>query len=113
MTDQEKPIVELSQLRDLIGDDKELEQTLISLFLTSSVDDLSYLENNCKDGEDEEWKRHAHSLKGSSRNIGAFGMGDLCSKGQDSYNVSAAEKKELYLQIQAEFDKVKDFLSKV
>jgi HPt (histidine-containing phosphotransfer) domain-containing protein len=112
MTDQEKPIVDLGQLRELIGGDRELEQTLINLFITSSAEDLNYLQNNFKDEEDIQWQRHAHSLKGSSRNMGAFGLGDLCSKAQDSYKASATEKKEIYLQIQAEFDRVKDFFSK-
>ena len=113
MTDEVEQIVQLSQLREIVGDDKELEQSLISMFISSSEENIEYLKNNFKDNEDDLWKLNAHSLKGASRNIGAVNLGDLCSIAQDAFAGSAVEKQDLYLKIQAEFDKVKEFLSNV
>lgn len=110
MKNQDQAIVDLKNLRELIGEDPQLEQDIISLFLSSSIENINYLKNNAKDNEDGEWKINSHSLKGASKNIGAMHLGDLCSKAQEAYCDSASEKQKIYLEIEEEFEKVKTFL---
>ena len=111
--DMSRPIVDLTNLREIIGNDKALEKNLIELFLSSSKDNIGYLQRNCLDKVDAEWKMNAHSLKGATRNIGASTLAELCAKAQELHSAPAATKKEIYLQIQSEYERVKDYLMKI
>jgi HPt (histidine-containing phosphotransfer) domain-containing protein len=105
--------VNLSQLRDLTDGNEELEQSLFELFYTSSEENLTYLEANCTDAEDVDWKRNAHSLKGAAKNIGAEKLGEICAKAQEMYVAPAPVKRAIIGQIKIEYAKVKEFLQNV
>lgn len=105
--------VDLTDLRSMTDGDKELELALFDEFRKSSEKYLSIMSEHCHDGPDEIWRSSAHALKGISYNLGAMHMGDLCRQAQDSYNTDAAAKRDLMVQLSAEYLRVKDFLSRV
>jgi HPt (histidine-containing phosphotransfer) domain-containing protein len=43
---------------------------------------------------DEEWRNACHALKGASRGIGAFAVGDLCEKGERLIGSAADEPRK-------------------
>jgi HPt (histidine-containing phosphotransfer) domain-containing protein len=105
--------VDLTDLRSMTDGDKEMEIALFQEFYSSSEASIQALAAQCTDGQNEAWRSVAHALKGTSLNLGAKALGDLCKKAQENPAASAAEKKTLLGAIQSEYAKVKAFLEKV
>jgi HPt (histidine-containing phosphotransfer) domain-containing protein len=105
--------VDLTDLRSMTDGDKEMEIALFQEFFSSSENSMQTLAAQCTDGQNETWRSVAHALKGTSLNLGAKVLGDLCKKAQENPAASAADKKTLLDAIQAEYAKVKVFLEKV
>jgi histidine phosphotransfer protein HptB len=59
---------QLAELMELMGDDFD---SLVEAYLRDSTDRLMQLERALADGNFEQARRQAHSLKGSSSNLGA------------------------------------------
>lgn len=66
----------LETLRDVMGDDFH---HLIDTFIKDSDERIRHLHAAIAAGESDTIRRTAHSLKGSSSNIGAAQMAALCS----------------------------------
>lgn len=66
----------LETLRDVMGDDFH---HLIDTFIKDSDERIRHLHAAIAAGESDTIRRTAHSLKGSSSNIGAAQMATLCS----------------------------------
>lgn len=67
----------LDMLKELIGDDlKEILQA----YLDTAPDSIARLEQAIQNGDGNEVRMHAHSLKGSSANIGANDLSASCSQ---------------------------------
>jgi len=60
------------------GGDESFERELIESYLHESPEVLSQLNNSVQAGDSEAAARAAHALKGSSRAIGADGVGEVC-----------------------------------
>ena len=105
------PPVDLANLRDMIGNDKELESELFEEYRSSSESILDELDNYCQqESDNESWKKAAHALKGIAYNLGANKLGELCKEAQDAYTLPANEKKMLLEKIQSENKSVLDYL---
>lgn len=104
--------VDLTNLREMTDGDKELEKQLFSEYFSSSEECINTLQNNCTDGENESWRTAAHAFKGTSYNLGAQNLGDLCKKAQESNAAPATKKQEMLQAIQSEYQNVKTFLQK-
>lgn len=102
--------VDLTNLREMTDGDKELESQLFSEFFTSSEECIATLKNNCSDGTNEVWRTAAHALKGTSYNLGAAKLGDLCKKAQENNAAFSLEKQAMLNDIQLEYADVKKFL---
>lgn len=105
--------VDLTNLRSMTDGDKDLEVILFHEFCSSAEVALQKMAENSGDGHNESWRSIAHALKGTSYNLGANGMGNLCKAAQNNPAASATEKRELLERLQAEYAQVKQFLKTV
>lgn len=91
----------ISELKDILADDFPV---LVTTYLEDSGERIARLEAAIADADAANIRVEAHSLKGSSSNLGATGLADLCSKLE---NCGAAEELDsapiLFSQIQSEF----------
>ncbi|WP_126454008.1 ATP-binding protein [Sulfuriflexus mobilis] len=77
---QQKPefqaLIELEQ----IGADTQLLAELTDSFMTDTSDILDKMQTCVDDGNNDELRRHLHSLKGCSGNLGAMMIHDTCDR---------------------------------
>ncbi|MGB0720421.1 MAG: Hpt domain-containing protein [Bdellovibrionales bacterium] len=105
-------VVDLTNLREAIDGDKELEQELFDEFISSSKVLIIALEQHCAGNSDNEaWRKAAHALKGISVNLGADHLGTLSKDAQEGFEAASPEKNTWLSQIKAEHEKVLQFLS--
>ncbi len=74
----EKPHLDeaaLAELRDVMEDEFDI---LIQTYISDSRDRLEALHQALSDGDPDAFGKAAHSFKGSSINIGAPRLGELC-----------------------------------
>ncbi len=105
--------VNLENLHDMTGGDKELEKELFEVFFTSSEDCLNALKANQSAGQEETWRTQAHAWKGMSLNLGAEPLGQLCAQAQMNHLAPPEEKARMLAGIEEEYQKVKTFLKAV
>lgn len=68
---------QLSELIDLMGDDLG---NLVEAFLRDSADRLQHLQRAVQQQDWDNARRQAHSLKGSSSNLGAVELAQRCQQ---------------------------------
>lgn len=108
--EEDEKTLDLSLLNSYTDGDLESQKELIEIFYSKSKNDIEELKDHCEDGPSKEWVEIAHSLKGSSSYIGAITLKDLCDMAQSMYDVSKAERLDMYKKIKAELDKAFDQL---
>lgn len=99
----------LNMLKELIGDDlKEILQA----YLDTAPDLIMKIDQAIGSGDAALLQSSAHSLKGSSANIGATILPDYCLKLETmgKTNSLSAEANGLFTSVQSENNKVTDFL---
>lgn len=72
--------LDIDHLADVSGGDWEFECELLDEYFATASGFLQSLSKAVEEGNFDEAHRLAHSLKGSSRSIGAWPMGDACEK---------------------------------
>ena len=87
----------------MTGEPDVLDEVL-TMFLKDVPNRIERLRNACASGDIQEVRRVAHSLKGSSGNIGAQSMFGICSQLDELRDLSSAEK--LVDALAVEFGKV-------
>jgi PAS domain S-box-containing protein len=106
--------VDLGILRDAVGDDPEVVNSLISLFLENSAERLKNLEEALRNRDFERIEREAHSFKGASGNVGAVELYDLLyqlEKAGKNRQLKVAE--EVWTVVRSEYGRVKEYLEQV
>ena len=94
--------------------DPELLLDLIQMFLDDSPSKVAAVQEGLDSGDFEKAERAAHSLKGSSGNLGAHLVQDLCEKLQISTrNHEMAESKQLAPQLAEQYAAAEDALKQV
>lgn len=92
--------VDLTNLRNSIGDDRELERELFDEFVSSSQDLIITLKKHCEGHNDNQaWRQNTHALKGICVSLGAEALGDACKEGQDKYDAGIETKKQILAKI--------------
>ena len=102
--------VDLTNLREMTEGDVEMEKELFEEFFSSSEKCIASMRQGCIDGESPDFRAHAHALKGTSVNMGAAKLSELCKEAQEKSDVPKAEKENLLENIQSEYENVKLFL---
>ena len=108
--DENTPVVDLTSFREFTDGDPETEKMLLDIFVNKSKENLATMNAYCLDGPREEWRCAAHSLKGSSANLGAGALHQLSLKAEQLYEASLPEKQEILHNVEQEFTKVCTFL---
>ncbi|MBO6796777.1 Hpt domain-containing protein [Maricaulis sp.] len=74
------PLFDHAHLLRYTGEDVELQRELVSLML-DQADRCVGMMGLAR--ERSEWRTAVHTLKGSSRGVGAFALGDLCDEAEE------------------------------
>ena len=102
--------VDLSNLREMIDGDVELEKALFEEFYLAGEQCIAALQASLTSGDAQAWRASAHALKGTALNLGANDLGALCKQAQDEYEFPTAQRAALLLEIQTAFEISKDYL---
>lgn len=78
-TSEDRAIVDISVLKEIVGDDMETVQALLVEYAECSSELAEHLRAHLATGRGSEAAAIAHKLKSSSRSIGALPLGDLCA----------------------------------
>lgn len=103
--------VNLDNLREMTGGDPALEKELFGVYISSSENCLATLKDNVAAGKEETWRTQAHAWKGMSLNLGAEALGALCADAQMNHLAPQEKKTEMLANIEAEYTRVKAYLS--
>lgn len=94
----------IGELKEILADDFAM---LVNSYLDDAVRRMALLKNAIQDSDAEIIRNEAHSLKGSSLNLGALTLPEMFSKmeasGKDNQLESVAE---LFSDIELEFSRV-------
>jgi HPt (histidine-containing phosphotransfer) domain-containing protein len=101
--------VDLTNLRAMIDNDRDMEAELITEFYRATEEGLKILGDNLHNPE--RWRQQAHALKGIALNLGAEALGELAKIAQLSFEKTPAEKQELLAALNAEYAVAKHYLS--
>ena len=108
----ENKSIDLNELQNMLGalDDMALEMMDMFIDMTDPlVDDLETAHN---DGDWHQFSEIGHSLKGSSRSIGAMKMGDICSVIQDdSKGADDMARTQMLADLKQEYNNVKSHIN--
>lgn len=105
--------VNLAILREAIGDDRQLKKQILIAYLESADESIYQLQKSFRTDDAKLWRYASHSLKGSSVNIGANNLGDLCLKAQNSQDDAREKKQHILADILSEYELVSNYLNQV
>lgn len=108
----DKPHLDEEALAELQGVMEDEFEMLIRTYLSDSQERIESLKGAMKDGDSDVFAKTAHSFKGSSINIGAPRLGELCREAEEAgQNGSLNEASPVLEAIKAEFQRVTDALN--
>ena len=81
---QPRATVDISVLKEIVGDDMETVQALLVEYVECSAELARQLLAHLAQGRARDAGAIAHKLKSSSRSIGALPLGDLCADIEDA-----------------------------
>ena len=73
-------VLRLDRLRESSGDDPKVEREIVGAFLSTAPELLALMETSVTSGDPVQLAATAHALKGSSRAVGAEGLGAACEE---------------------------------
>ena len=74
-----KALIDLDHLDRYVAGDKSLRDEILGIFEEQADMWTRMLDPNA---EDAAWKDAAHALKGASRGVGAWDVGDICAEAE-------------------------------
>jgi HPt (histidine-containing phosphotransfer) domain-containing protein len=95
-----------AELRDLVDGDPSVVAELTGIYLRDSAARLEVLKNACRTGDFKTIRLQAHSVKGSSLQIGAEALAQLCATLELCDKPSAEQRGQLIRSIEEEFDHI-------
>jgi len=72
-------MIDEGHLEKYVGDDDGLRDEILAIFVQQTGALLSQFDTTLSD---ERWRDLAHTLKGASRGVGAWPLGDLCEEAE-------------------------------
>lgn len=89
-------------------DEPDLIVELIDLYLADFPQQLSAMKNSVSNADENSLKRAAHTLKGSSANLGVNGVAALCEKMQETVSSESFQQtNELIDRLEKTFTRVR------
>lgn len=102
----EEPVDRKHLARHTFGD-RELEHEVLELFLGQSQ---LYLERLRQAADGESWRMAAHTLKGSARGIGAWGVAE---RAEDAEAAGPASRERALCAVETELDSARRFIDRL
>lgn len=109
-TPTEQAPVNMEQLRMFTNGDPQEERELFTLFLSQAHDILEVLRHNTAAGSKDAWKSAAHRFKGSSGNLGAMQLHQLCKHAEIHFEDAEPQKLTMLTALLQETKRVQDYL---
>ncbi|MCB9973503.1 MAG: response regulator [Rhodospirillales bacterium] len=91
----------------------EEQEELLSLFKEQAELSLETLTEYCRDGEQVEWKKAAHKLKGSAANLGASDLAAVCATAEQALSASQFDKEKHLQDIRQNYDLLIAYIAKM
>lgn len=108
---EENAPLDLSNLREILGDDTESLREILMLFVDMRETFLKNFSSAIDRRETQELLAGAHQLKGTARNIGAFRLADLALALEHAAGEGDWDKAQLlYRQVEEASLEVKQFI---
>lgn len=100
--------MDLRELGSKLGVDENEFKELVILFLDSATSDIQKFRSACQKGDGETAEASAHSLKGSSGNLGFLDIHELAKKAEtDSKNSDFDECETISSMIEEKIEQIK------
>ncbi|MDK1020162.1 MAG: Hpt domain-containing protein [Candidatus Hydrogenedentes bacterium] len=107
----EPPPINVARLCDTFGDDPEFMAEMYGLYLSDAGQRLTELDAALGTSDTEKIASVAHTLKGTSGNVGAERMSALAAELEQVDSAQAPQKaQDLATALKAEFEAVRAFL---
>lgn len=94
--DESSRVLDWERLRMFTEDDPDEERALIEMFTTHAEESLDVLKMQCLAGDNEEWRKAAHKLKGSAANLGANILSEECLEAEKAFELGEDEKSKIF-----------------
>lgn len=94
--------IDLKHLDQYVCGDAGLLDEILSLFVEQATRWATCLS---ADMDDEEWRHAVHTLKGASRGVGAWALGDLAESAEAMTGARAGERAALLEELAAQSDR--------
>ncbi len=108
----EETPVDMEQLRLFTNGDKDEEKALSILFLDQAQEMIDIMMQCTSNDKKDEWKSAAHRFKGSSGNLGAMKLYNVCKQAEIHFEDTEAKKQEMLMIIKDETHMVRTFFEK-
>ena len=106
--------VNLQRIREATMGDEEFMAELIDIYLDDSPAQISALRDAIEGRQGEVAASAAHRLKGSSGNLGASSLAELCRRLEEAGRVNQVDEMPgLLKDVEREFSRVQGYLSAV
>ena len=106
----EEASVDLTNFRMVTGGDPHIEQHLFTQFIEATRQNLSGLVASQEGMNEQEWRHHAHAIKGAAYNLGANELAELCLRAEKMKADTIQRKQEQLERITHAFEDVGSFL---
>ncbi len=103
---QDGTIMDWEHFRFFTDGNPEEERQLITLFTVYAEESLQIMRFSCTDGENEQWRKAAHKLKGSAANLGAAILSEACAQAERARDESAEAKQALLDNVMKNYQRV-------
>jgi CheY-like chemotaxis protein/HPt (histidine-containing phosphotransfer) domain-containing protein len=107
----EEAPVDLEQLRLFTDGDPAEEKALAELFLEQAHEMIVLMEQSMDTAKSDVWKSAAHRFKGSSGNLGAMKLHQLCKQAETHFEDHENQKHGMIAAIISETKRVENFFS--
>lgn len=85
-------------------------QELTELFSEQADICIQTMQEHCLSGEQEEWRKAAHKLKGSAANLGAIHLSETCLKAEHNMCAETATKQSILKTVITDLKELEDYL---
>lgn len=105
--------VDLAHLNTYTDGDLALNREILRLFQKQAAETIAALSRALDAGDNEAWRKTAHTLKGAARGIGAFALADCIAEAETIPPQGEKQKaKTALFALQGRANEVHDFIER-
>ncbi len=103
-------MIDLEHLDRYVSGDNALRDEILQIFVEQADMWVSLLD---PEAGDREWRDTAHALKGASRGVGAWDVGDLCERAEKFISINDFTREDRYTLLAELREKVHETVTEV